>query len=186
MKSSEARGPAHNRPQPSAQHHGDLWGPALLTAWPPGPPLPPRPPQTLRQTTGSSAPSEATPGSRVRVKSHQARALGWCTRAQVHLPPPRLAISLGRALGQEWATKGMEGVWDNHPSMGKKEKNDAHGLPRVLSRPPLLNSRGHTTTDCKTSSLSPGDEAALVLGSGSLSVWGSRVSSTSCLTKTRS
>lgn len=67
----------------------DLWGhSAPLTAWPPGPPLPPRPPQTLRQTTESSAPSEATPGSRVRVKSHQARILGWCPQAQVHHPLP--------------------------------------------------------------------------------------------------
>ena len=60
------------------------------------------------------------------------------------------------------------------------------GSPGCYPGHPLLNSRGHTTTDCKTSSLSPGDEAALVLGSGSLSVWGSRVSSSSCLTKTRS
>ena len=131
MKRSEARGPAHNCPPPSTQHHGDLWGPELLTAWPPGPPLPPRPPQTLRQTTGSSEPSEATPGSQVRVKSHQARALGWCTRAQVHLPPPRLAISRGRALGQEWATKVWNGGGLGQPPLnGKKRKKQCTWTPQ--------------------------------------------------------
>lgn len=42
----------------------------------------------------------------------------------------------------------MEGVWDNHPLMGKK--TNTHGLPRVLSRPPTAQlQRLHLTQTVK-------------------------------------
>lgn len=82
----------------------------------------------------------------------------------------------------------MEGVWDNHPSMGKKRKKQCTWAPQGATQATHCSSPEATLhTDCKMSSLGPGNnEAALVLGSGSLSVWGSSVSSSSCLTKTRS
>lgn len=79
----------------------------------------------------------------------------------------------------------MEGVWDNHPLMGKK--NQHSWAPQGAIQATHCSTPEATPhADCKTSSLGPGDEAALVLGSGSLSVWSSRVSSSSSLTKTRS
>ena len=185
MKRSEARGPVHNPPT-STQHHGDLWGhSAPLTAWPPGPPLPSRPPQTLRQTPESSAPSEATPGSRVRVKSHQARVLGWCPQAQVHQPLP-LAGHLTRQ-----SSRSRAGHKGNGGGLGQPHLNGKKN-PRHMDSPGCYPGYHCSTpeatlhTDCKMSSLGPGDEVALVLGSGSLSVWSSRVSSSSSLTKTKS
>lgn len=83
--------------------------------------------------------------------------------------------------------KGNGGGLGQPPLNGKIRKKQCTWAPQGAIQATHCSTPEATLhTDCKTSSLSPGDEAALVLGSGSLSVWSSGVSSSSCLTKTRS